>query len=247
MEGWIKLHRSMIAHWIWDFSEPDKAMAWLDLLAHARHSDGQIKIKGSVITLKRGDIAMSQITLQKRWKWSQNKVKRFLKLLEKEGMIELSTNVHTSIISICNYNKYQEDERTSERADERPLERTADDHPNDDIRMKEGKNGKNVLKNLARGTRLPADWVLPDDWKNEAKKIRPDWHDQHIQRVSEGFRDYWIAKTGKDATKANWLATWRNWCRRDKTTPFPAPSDPNGKPSGMRNIKPMPRPGDNHG
>lgn len=29
----------------------------------------------------------------------------------------------------------------------------------------------------------------------------------------EKFRDHWVAKTGKDATKTDWLATWRNWCR----------------------------------
>ncbi|KQY73963.1 hypothetical protein ASD52_26395 [Ensifer sp. Root142] len=27
------------------------------------------------------------------------------------------------------------------------------------------------------------------------------------------FRDYWNAKTGKDATKLDWPATWRNWLR----------------------------------
>lgn len=71
-------------------------------------------------------------------------------------------------------------------------------------------------KNPARGTRLPADWTLPDDWKDEAKQIRPEWPDHHVQRVADGFKDYWLAKAGKDAAKANWLATWRNWCRNDK-------------------------------
>lgn len=28
------------------------------------------------------------------------------------------------------------------------------------------------------------------------------------------FRDFWTAKTGQDATKADWQATWRNWVRR---------------------------------
>ena len=27
------------------------------------------------------------------------------------------------------------------------------------------------------------------------------------------FRDYWNAKAGKDATKLDWPATWRNWLR----------------------------------
>lgn len=111
----------------------------------------------------------------------------------------------------------------------------------------------------ARGTRLPADWKIPEDWKTEAKKIRPEWHDQHIERVSEIFRDYWIGKTGKDGTKADWLATWRNWCRRDTTQMYPGPQSAigpashggkpaNGQPYDPRQDpnwrpKPMPRPG----
>lgn len=75
----------------------------------------------------------------------------------------------------------------------------------------------------ARGTRLPADWKIPEDWKTEAKRIRPDWHDQHIERIADSFRDYWVAKTGQGATKADWLATWRNWCRNDRSTVYPGP------------------------
>lgn len=72
-------------------------------------------------------------------------------------------------------------------------------------------------KPSTRGTRIPADWQLTDDWKSIAKQIRPDWPDNHVHRIADGFKDYWLAKTGKDATKADWLATWRNWCRNDKT------------------------------
>lgn len=32
----------------------------------------------------------------------------------------------------------------------------------------------------------------------------------------EKFKDYWNAKTGKDATKLDWDATWRNWLRNTK-------------------------------
>lgn len=67
------------------------------------------------------------------------------------------------------------------------------------------------------GTRLPADWELTDELKAIAKQIRPEWPDNHVQRIADGFKDYWLAKSGKDATKADWLATWRNWCRNDRT------------------------------
>lgn len=34
------------------------------------------------------------------------------------------------------------------------------------------------------------------------------------RREAERFRDYWCAKSGKDATKTDWQATWRNWVRK---------------------------------
>ena len=34
------------------------------------------------------------------------------------------------------------------------------------------------------------------------------------QFETEQFRDYWQAKSGKDATKIDWVATWRNWMRK---------------------------------
>jgi hypothetical protein len=33
------------------------------------------------------------------------------------------------------------------------------------------------------------------------------------------FVDYWHAKSGKDATKNDWNATWRNWIRRAAERP----------------------------
>jgi hypothetical protein len=29
------------------------------------------------------------------------------------------------------------------------------------------------------------------------------------------FRNHWVGKTGKDATKLDWEATWQNWCMSD--------------------------------
>jgi hypothetical protein len=67
---------------------------------------------------------------------------------------------------------------------------------------------------LARATRLPADWSLPDHWKTWAVTVHhlePD----RVVRISLGFRDFWIAKAGADAAKLDWFATFRNWIRRE--------------------------------
>lgn len=64
-----------------------------------------------------------------------------------------------------------------------------------------------------RGSALSADWTLPDDWKAWAEKERPELD---AQTVADSFRDYWIAKPGKDGRKSDWLATWRNWVRNQR-------------------------------
>lgn len=61
-----------------------------------------------------------------------------------------------------------------------------------------------------RGSRLPTDWTLPDDWKAWAEQERSDLN---IKTVADSFRDFWIAKAGSGGVKLDWQATWRNWVR----------------------------------
>lgn len=61
-----------------------------------------------------------------------------------------------------------------------------------------------------RGQRLPADWE-PD----EALKrwTRAEVADTSVLPGREliRFRNYWAAKSGRDAAKLDWSATWQNW------------------------------------
>lgn len=65
-----------------------------------------------------------------------------------------------------------------------------------------------------RPTRLPADWFLPDDWRDWAVRLY-GMEPQRAVRISLDFRDFWHAKAGPDAVKLDWLATWRRWVRRE--------------------------------
>ena len=38
------------------------------------------------------------------------------------------------------------------------------------------------------------------------------------EEIWADFHDYWTAKAGANACKLDWLATWRNWCRRNKNS-----------------------------
>lgn len=74
-------------------------------------------------------------------------------------------------------------------------------------------------KNKARnGHRLSEDFEVTADMVEWARLNAP-----HVdgRRETEKFRDYWSAKSGRDAAKVDWTATWRNWMRNaaDRTAP----------------------------
>ncbi|MFI2577722.1 hypothetical protein ACH5AJ_36615 [Streptomyces rochei] len=73
-----------------------------------------------------------------------------------------------------------------------------------------------------RGTRLPDDFAVTDEMKTWFTTTCPGVNGP---RETEKFRNYWSAKSGKDATKVDWPATWRNWMLR-------AADDRRGRPGG---------------
>ena len=98
-KGWIKTYRKIQDCWIWLEKEPfDKRSAWIDLLLTANHSDVRIRFNGDFITVEKGQILTSIRTLAEKWRWSVDKVSRFLKLIESDGMIK-KDSVRLSIIA----------------------------------------------------------------------------------------------------------------------------------------------------
>lgn len=69
---------------------------------------------------------------------------------------------------------------------------------------------------VTKGTRLSQDWSLPPEWEAWACRER-QWTPAQAQAVAEGFRDYWISVPGRHGYKLDWLATWRNWVRNQRT------------------------------
>lgn len=75
---------------------------------------------------------------------------------------------------------------------------------------------KEIPKGISKkkAARLSPDWVLPSDWG--AWAMSEGLSRDAVIEQAERFRDFWIAKAGKDAAKLDWQATWRNWIRNAK-------------------------------
>jgi hypothetical protein len=74
----------------------------------------------------------------------------------------------------------------------------------------------------SRGKRLPVEWALPKKWGEWTLAEYPGWDADKVRTIATVFKNYWIAKSGKDATKLDWFATWSNWCIKE------AEKSPNG-------------------
>ncbi|ENN94010.1 DUF1376 domain-containing protein [Bartonella vinsonii] len=79
------------------------------------------------------------------------------------------------------------------------------------IHEQENVSKKATRSRSNRGCRLPENFA-PDYDFAIAEGLPPERVKVEIAK----FRDYWKAKTGKDATKIDWQATWRNWIRNSK-------------------------------
>jgi outer membrane protease len=74
-----------------------------------------------------------------------------------------------------------------------------------------------------RGTRLDEDWRPSEetrDWTLERLSS------QDAATELEKFRNHWISKTGRDATKLDWDRTWRNWVLNSRASTSPQQSLP---------------------
>lgn len=101
------------------FSEPfSRFQAWIDLLLIANFSDSMVYVRGIKVEVRRGQVAKSQIALAERWKWSRGKVQRFLDDLQTGGQIRQQKNRLITLISIVNFDMYQQDGQQTEQQTE---------------------------------------------------------------------------------------------------------------------------------
>ena len=82
-----------------------------------------------------------------------------------------------------------------------------------DSRISESLPSPKSGSGTAHGSRFTLE-SLPIEWQEWTSK-ELHWDAERSERVFQVFGDYWRAKPGAAGRKADWLATWRNWCRKD--------------------------------
>lgn len=153
--NWFAVSRDIFDHpiiGVHDRSFTDME-AWLYLLSIAAYQPTEVANKGAMIVLDPGQMMAAHAYLAERWRWSADKVRWYLKRLEKEAMItrfastvstqqhtkqdtKQDTNHHTNqstkrntnqiqIITICNYSIYQYVQTQLHQAKHQPLHQSS--------------------------------------------------------------------------------------------------------------------------
>lgn len=210
MGSWVKCHRSLAENELWLLEPFTKGQAFWDLVMSANHADGRFICGNEVVEIKRGQHFTSEQKLSQRWKWSRNKVRAYLKLLENLEMATAKGTAKGTLITIENYSIYQ-----GEQTDEGTAVDTAQGH--DKVQRKDSKGtskGTQTRRKKKKKEELKNIYGEYDNVKlstTEYEKLItefPDDYQERIERLSE-----YMASTGR--MYKSHLATIRAWARKD--------------------------------
>jgi hypothetical protein len=164
--GFVALYREATEHPLFA-GDVARFGAWSWLVVKACWKSTRFNISGATITIERGQLCVSRSQLATAWGWSPSAVERFLARLETEQMIGRATGQGRTIITICNYEKYQDVGEQAGQAAEQATGQRSDSHRT----TKEQGNKGTIEEEEANAS--PSSTPAPR--KRAAPFVRPDW------------------------------------------------------------------------
>lgn len=155
MSGYVRIHRALIDHPA--FRTDAEAMAFAWLVAKASWRSARVRYKGHGVCLERGQLAISVREFAAAMDRDKAWIERLLKRLKSETMVETVAETGVTIITICNYDKYQADCEGRETVAETPRETRARQTQDTEQRREKGKKEKTTV--------ALADWVPVEPWE----------------------------------------------------------------------------------
>lgn len=133
MNGWIKIHRSLL-DWEW-YSDTNTTRLFLHLLLKANHKDK--RWQGKVI--KRGQLVTSTISLSKDTGLTRQQIRTSMDKLKLTSSITSKTTNKYTLLTIDKYDEFQKEENTDNQQDnQQPNQRTTIKQPTNNHKQ-EGK------------------------------------------------------------------------------------------------------------
>jgi DNA-binding transcriptional MerR regulator len=168
MSGWIKIHRKFL-DWEW-FNKSEAVHLFLYMLIKANHKDA--KWQGNDV--KRGQFISSLGNISNATGISIQQIRTILKKLEKTNEIELKSTSQFTIVTICKYECYQDENETTNK----PLTNNQQTTNKPSTTNKNDKKEKNEKE------------VILDSWIDYRKSIRKALSQATINTILKKMESY---------------------------------------------------------
>ena len=197
-KGWVSIHRKILKNPILKMNRSySRFEAWIYLLLRATYNNQKVVLGSDIYELKSGEILTSQKKLCKQFKWGNSRLRTFLKLLQKDGMINVKTNSKLTHLTILNYNKLQRNQIAT-----KSLTNHNQIHSNKDI----NKDNKESLK------------IRFEKFLEKCKDELPNEHPEYDSFVN------WWAEYNEGGSKMKWEKQktfnlnmrWATWVKRSR-------------------------------
>ena len=221
-DGWIKLWRKLRDNPY--LNDVVQRSIFVTLLLDAEHEPRDRRHSKGIVRVVRGQAVTSTRALAAELTIGHQQVRRALDNLRRGRLINTQTNTAFTIVTICNFDRYQGSAATTQHSNQHTNQHTPNTPPTQLQEGEEGEEGKKEQFYMPRSGPLmpPAESGGP---KKKGSRLPPDWtpnpkqvqyaldHGLDPRRTAIDFKSHWLAKAGKDALKADWNLTWGTWCR----------------------------------
>ena len=209
MEGYIKLHRQLLESSIFASQIGLKIWIWCLLKANFKTRFASIKVgKGeSQVKVERGSFIFGRFKAEDELNIDGSTIYKWIKKLEEEKMILITSNSHYSIITICKYDDYQQYETNEVATIQQPNDShsTAIQQPCDTTN---NANKDNNVKNVREAAKAAAQKRV-DEFKISLFPFTTNKGGIYSAEMVKAFFDYW-SELNKSKTKMRWESekTW---------------------------------------
>lgn len=149
MDGAIWLHRQLLDSSV--FASEKRLKIWIWILLKASYKNRSVPVKigagQSIVNLKRGELIFGRFSAEESLNIDGSTIYKILKYFESEKMINIKSNSHYTIITICNYDIYQSNNTCEVTAEEQQSNNqvTAEEQPSNTYNKD---NKDNKVKNI---------------------------------------------------------------------------------------------------
>ena len=215
-DGWIKIHRKF-QEWEW-YDKSEMVHIFLHLLLNASASDKAWHGK----EIKRGQVITGRKRISAETGISERTVRTCFQRLIETGEIEVKTTNKYSIVTICNYERYQYcvSENDQQETIERPSEKTPK-KTKEDIKADTERRMKEFYTSLipfvqTYGKQMVREFY--DYWSETNKSGSKMRWEQQTTWVLERRLEYWSRNDKSYKSKSNGIDRTNNSTREERAT-----------------------------